>query len=207
MRTLEDAVRVKGGQGTILFVVQNAEWLDKSMVDVLLDLRDAMRDVGQRLYFLSVASSALIGKMTKEFADPETAMEFMEIIGTPYLLRHLSTLEDFSHVLAQIDVGRLPFNAKWTWLQFYLPRAYSIGFRLEKCAEALESARSNFIRDNPGMAITTRTVFDAIRIALTYSTAKDGETLKFDETTWMDAFWEAQICVPNMLVLAKTDEQ
>jgi anti-anti-sigma regulatory factor len=205
VRTLEDAVRKKGGQGTILFVIQNAEWLDEAMVAVLLDLRDAMRDIGQRLYFLNVAGSARAEKVSSKFASSDVAGEFMGIIGTPHLFRHISTEDDFRHLLRQIDERRLPSNLRCTWSQFYLPRAYSKDFRLENYAKVLDSARTSFAAENPNVVITTRKIFEIIRIVLIYSTVKDSEELKLDEATWGEAFWEAHVTMPGTLVLANEE--
>ncbi|TFW31779.1 AAA family ATPase [Massilia horti] len=102
--------------------------------------------------------------------------------------RGLSTVEDFTAVLAGIDSAVFPDRNGSAWPQFFIPRAWTAGFRMQAQAKALLDALISAAGSNSTKAgFPARQLFLAIRALLLDHAAKDSATLEIGPKAWADA--------------------
>lgn len=207
IQTILDIARRKGSFGTILMTIHNFECLDALWASMLLDLRDAVCAEGYRLFFLNVANSSYLQQAQFRLLGSNTAHEVPNLIGSPCALRHLSSLDDFTQLFSELDTSYFPTNSDCSWFAFYLPRAYRSGLRLQACATDFHSAYLEFCEDNGRSSVSTRGIFNVIRLTLTRQSLEDKEGFKLDKAVWRHAFDLAASSYPSGLVLANEARQ
>jgi len=102
--------------------------------------------------------------------------------------RGLSSVDDFTALLRQIDSATIARGESMRWVEYFLPNAWESGLRLASQATPLLQALTNAA----GTACShkgfpARQLFLAIRYLLLELAGKDAPTLQIDTRDWADA--------------------
>jgi hypothetical protein len=92
-------------------------------------------------------------------------------------------------VLSAYDNGEYPANSGWSYVRFFVPRAYAAGLRIGESAgrlwDAFEDAHIKANLDGP-VEIPMKYFTAAIEAALLLSSPRDSDTLAFDGVFWSE---------------------
>lgn len=181
-------VRRADGNGAILLVLAHMERLAPEAATVLLDFGELLATRGYKLRIFSVAEQ---GEFSERFGRNDPALKQRELdalVGKLHVLEMIAPAKDLASVLQEIDLAEFPAGCQWT--QFFVPKAYAAGLRLENCREALATAIGR-MQTELGLHPTTRQLFAAIRSVLGQATLRDGADLQLSEVDWFDALSRA----------------
>lgn len=109
--------------------------------------------------------------------------------------RGFNSKDDIKALLHEIDSQTYPAEKGWSWTQFFVPIAYSNGFRMEDCAALLYKRLRDLVpgRLKKNRIFPARQLFAAIRTFLKKAAAVDAKELPELETLWTYAIEEAML--------------
>lgn len=198
VRVLED-LRHRGLAHSVVWCVDNAENLQLQELVILKDLQERLREFDVQLIPIPMAEAQLA-------YDAQTTRYCTSILEhffrQEYRLRGPSGLDDIAQILDAVDTLEFPDESGVSWTEFFVPKAYASGFRLQQETVALFDALSRSkMRERLGHP-TTGALFTAIRWALLRGAGHDQENLQISAEDWRKAFEYAfvhQVYIPPRL--------
>ncbi len=178
-------VRRTGGNGTILLMLHHIERITEDGAKVLLDFGDQLASRSFRLLLFSIAEQ---GDFAQHFGVQQSLKqrELNALIGKLHTLDMIDPIKDVQAILQEIDLAEFPVGCSWT--QFFIPRAYEAGMRLQHCQAALTSAIGK-LQGDFDLRPTTRQLFASIRTVLGQAALMDEPDLQLGEGIWFDALY------------------
>lgn len=198
-----DAVRRQGGLGLILMLIHNFEFVDNDTASVLFDLRDSLHRVDYQLRFVGVAEHGAFLSRVPALNARYTRAQIDGLVGKPHLLKSIDPEKELTSLLEELDLAEYPATSGCSWLQFFLPKAFDAGLRLQDCAPQFVSAIRT-MQAKAGVQPTTRAIFDTIRIVLGQSTMQDNRALQLTEEMWLQALRSACASSSERLLLLQS---
>lgn len=181
-------VRRADGNGAILLVLTHLERITHEAAMVLLDFGDLLAARGHKLRVMSIAEQ---GEFVERFSRDSSMLKQREVdalVGKLHVLGMINPATDLSHVLKEVDEAEFPLGCSWT--QFFVPKAYAAGTRLQHCSKEATDAVAR-LQEELHVQPTTRQLFAAIRLILGQASQRDDTSLKFEEGQWFDALYRA----------------
>ncbi len=131
----------RSGHNWFVMFADEAQRLDVIQYEWLRDVHDDLERIGIRMITLLVGQPSLLNRKSS-FMQAGEAQIVTRFMIDELQFHALRSAEDFATCLAGYDVACFPEGSGWTYTQFFLPAAYSSGFRLVKYASMLWSAFS-----------------------------------------------------------------
>lgn len=199
----------RSGHNWFVMFADEAQRLDVIQYEWLRDLHDDLERMGIRMITLLVGQPNLLNRKSSFLHAGETQIVSRFMIDE-LQFHGLRSEEDFATCLAGYDEACFPENSDWCYTRFFLPAAYSNGFRLVNCAtafwnafsEAHKAARFAFTLEVP-MQYFARSV----EIALLENYENDDYKFVITPEIWKSAVFESNfIAAQSALSGAIMDE-
>jgi len=167
-----DDLRRRGSGHTAVWCVDNAHNMQQRELEVLADLQHRLWECGVQLLtvMMTDAGSSAAGNTSNSRSCVALLTHFFR---KKIKLRGLSKPEDLSEILDAFDTLEFPEGTNVRWTEFFLPRAYANGFRLEGEGVHLYEAIAHCFPDPGNAAPTMGVLFSAIRWTLLRSAGFD----------------------------------
>lgn len=117
----------------IVVFADEAQKLEIEDYEWLREIHDELEDKGYRMITFLVGQPQLRHQKTalKKARQTQIVGRFMI---DEFEFRGVTSVEDAASCLRSYDNGKFPVDSEWTFTRFFLPKAWSSGFRLQSCA-------------------------------------------------------------------------
>lgn len=181
-----DDLRRRGNGHTAVWCVDNAHNMQQRELEVLADLQHRLWQCGvQFLTVMMTDADSSVGGATSN--SRSCAALLAHFFGHKRELRGLSNPGDLNKILDAFDTLDFPEGTNVRWTEFFLPRAYANGFRLEGEGVHLYEALTHCFPDPKEGAPTMGVLFSAIRWALVRRAGFDDADFRFLPQDWKEA--------------------
>ncbi len=185
---IHERLKEEGGNVVALFC-DEAQRLSRDSYEWLRDAHDQLADHGVRLITFLVGQPQLLGIKAKYQLDGEEQIVARFMIEQ-LLFRGIAEPGDAATCLAGYDGTRYPEDRGPTFTEFFLPRAYGAGLRLEASAASLWNA---FVRAHAAAQLSGKPEIQmdyftrAVEAMLIDGAHFDHVGLELDEAHWARA--------------------
>lgn len=177
----------------VVFFADEAQRLDTIEYEWLRDVHDELERRGIRMITLLVGQPQLLHQKSAFRLSKQTQIVSRFMIDE-MRFRGLRSPTDMATCLAGYDEACYPVNSQWTYTRFFLPAAYSAGFRLVSHApflwDAFEKAHDD-AKFNFDMEIPMQYFARSVEIALFENMKHDASDFQFSPAMWANAVAES----------------
>lgn len=183
----------RSGHNWFVMFADEAQRLDVIQYEWLRDVHDDLERMGIRMITLLVGQPNLLHRKTSFLHTGETQIVSRFMIDE-LQFHGLRSADDAATCLAGYDDACFPENSDWCYTRFFLPAAYSNGFRLVNCASMLweaflqahKAARFGF-----GLEVPMQYFARSIEIALLENYERDDYNFTLTSDIWKSAVKES----------------
>jgi len=118
----------------VLLFVDECQRLSLEQIDVFADLQNSLRDRRVSLYIFFIGNLSEYSKMLRIVEEKEFDHLRGRFFGQQYYFSGIQTLKQVEACLAQYDQTRYPEDSGPTFTEFFLPKEFAGGWRLESQA-------------------------------------------------------------------------
>jgi hypothetical protein len=202
---------------TVLRIVDDGRLSTYNMVVFIVDEAQAMemddfcflKDVSNEVLFHNVQLVTILMAQSPDFNTVVAELNSKKRLDliSRFAMRHLpfrafNCIEDIQAVLRGIDSEIYPKDKGWTWTEFFFPKAFAAGFRLENESANLLAAIREMGKHLYGnnFVFPARQLFEAIRSFMIDNAGYDSPNMALPAESWKINLEEAGM--PEALKLA-----
>jgi hypothetical protein len=178
----------KKGDDRVVLLADEAQNLREIEYEWLRDLHDEMENNELRLFTFLVGQPQLLAQKSA-FQAQDKEQIVARFMVEELAFRGIVSPAECAAVLSAYDNGEYPEHSGWSYVRFYVPKAYAAGLRIGESAgrlwDAFEDAHIKANLDGP-VEIPMKYFTAAVEAALLLSSANDSETLSFDGAFWTE---------------------
>lgn len=200
----------RSGHNWFVIFADEAQRLDVIEYEWLRDVHDELERYGIRMITLLVGQPQLLNQKSAFRLSRETQIVARFMIDE-LQFHGLLSADDVATCLAGYDEACFPVNSEWSYTRFFLPAAYSTGFRLVNQAAVLWDTFKT-AHDAAGFSydlqIPMQYFARSVEIALGESAAQDDYHFSIPLLTWQLAIKECNfVAAQEELRMVMTDDR
>jgi hypothetical protein len=183
-KRIVDASRLSG-LPVVVMLIDEAQAMNIGDFNFLKDVSNEVEAEGVALITILMAQDPDFSAVHHRLEEAQRLDLMSRFTLNRQQFRPFDSEEVIKQVFQKIDSALFSEAVPVTWTEFFLPKAFEHGFRLENCAAEIFSAwsRSLKLRGLP-CEIPARQLFAAVRFYLLDAMAEDSASCSFNEDLW-----------------------